>query len=120
MKIEITEQEGLKIAEILSDQILIRDVQDALDLMAEVRYLDSDRLILQASHLDPLFFDLKTRLAGDILQKFSNYRMYLAIVGDFSDLTSGSLKDFISESNKFGRINFVGTVDEAKASLAKK
>ena len=120
MKIDIFEFEGITIAEIISDQILIRETQDALDLMAEVRYLGSDRIILGELNLDPDFFDLKTGLAGEILQKFSNYRMQLAIVGDFSKYRSKSLKDFISESNRMGRICFVQSPDEAKACLARK
>ncbi|WP_083996437.1 DUF4180 domain-containing protein [Desulfosporosinus acididurans] len=45
------------------------------------------------------FFDLKTKLAGEILQKFVNYHVRIAIVGDFSGYKSKSLKDFIYESN---------------------
>jgi len=30
------------------------------------------------------FFDLSTGLAGEILQKFVNYHVKIAIVGDFS------------------------------------
>ena len=44
---------------------------------------------------------------------------YLAIVGDFSKYESNSLKDFIYESNKQGRINFVPHQDEAIRSLIK-
>jgi hypothetical protein len=62
---------------------------------------------------------LKTTLAGDILQKFSNYNVKLAIVGDFSIYTSQSLRDFIYESNKTGRIRFVNTIDEAIEALLK-
>ena len=39
-------------------------------------------------------------MAGEILQKFSNYRVRLAIVGDFTPYSSKSIKDFIYESNK--------------------
>jgi hypothetical protein len=56
-------------------------------------------------------------MAGEILQKFSNYRMRLAIVGDFSEYKSKSLRDFIRESNRTGTINFVGTIDEALLRL---
>ena len=117
MKIDILEFEGVMIAEIISDQILIRETQDALDLMAEVRYLGSDKIILREKNLDPGFFDLKTRLAGEILQKFSNYRMQLAIVGEFSKYQSKSLKDFIFESNRTGRISFVDSFEEARKRL---
>jgi hypothetical protein len=59
------------------------------------------------------FFNLTTGLAGEILQKFSNYRMRLAVLGDFSDIESKSLRDFIRESNSRGVINFGGTLEEA-------
>jgi len=62
---------------------------------------------------------LKTGLAGEILQKFSNYYVELAIVGDFSKYSSKNLQDFIYESNKVGRINFVSSVEEAKEALLK-
>jgi len=63
------------------------------------------------------FFRLKTGLAGEILQKFVNYRMKIAIVGDFSIYTSKSLKDFIYESNKGKHIFFVPSEKEAIEKL---
>jgi hypothetical protein len=57
-------------------------------------------------------------MAGEILQKFSNYRVKLAIVGDFSKYSSKSLADFIYESNKGKHINFVATKTEALKVLS--
>lgn len=108
---------GRKIAEIIPGSDLITGPDDILDFMAEARLNDSDRIIIHDKSLNPDFFDLKTRVAGEILQKFSNYRMRLAIVGDFSSFKSKSLRDFIRESNRTGTINFVGTVDEALLRL---
>jgi hypothetical protein len=119
MKIEIIDSEGIKIADVLADGLVIHETQDALDLMAEVSYLGSCRMILHEENISPAFFDLKTRLAGEILQKFSQYRVKLAIVGDFSKYTSKSLKDFIWESNRFGHICFTDSLEEAKSRLAK-
>ncbi len=65
------------------------------------------------------FFDLKSGIAGEILQKFSNYLVRLAIVGDFSKYANKSLKDFIFESNKGGQINFVDSQLEAINVLSK-
>ena len=76
------------VAEVVSPEILISTAQEALDLMMEVSYQGSDCIIIQEYNLAPAFFDLKTGLAGDVLQKFSNYRMRLAIVGDFSRFSS--------------------------------
>lgn len=119
MKIEITEVNGIKLAEIISEDIIIRKTQDALDIMAESGYLGSGKVILREKNIIADFFDLKTRIAGEILQKFSTYGVQLAIIGDFTKYTSKSLKDFIFESNKLGRINFVNSLDEAKEKLAR-
>lgn len=72
---------------------------------------------LHEKNITPDFFDLKTGTAGEILQKFSNYRVRLAIVGDFSAYPGQSIRDFIFESNKRRHINFVGSVAEAVERL---
>jgi len=76
-------------------------------------------VIIYEKNITPEFFDLKTKIAGDILQKFSNYRMGLAIIGDFSQYESKSMKDFIFESNKTRHINFVETLKEALEKFSK-
>lgn len=119
MNIEIIKNKGQVIALISESTILINETQDALDLMADCRYNGAESIIIQKENINPLFFDLKTGLAGEILQKFSNYRMRLAIVGDFKNYTSKSLRDFIFESNKTRRIIFVDTVDEAIEALVR-
>jgi len=100
-----------------SEDIVFHNAEDAAELLMNCRYNDSESIIIYEHNLPPAFFDLKTKLAGDILQKFSTYNGRLAIIGDFSKYDSKSLKDFIYESNKQGRINFVSTIEEAKAAL---
>jgi len=119
MKIEIIKLKGVGIAEIKSDRVEIRKVQDVLDLMADCDYQGARKIILHEKNIIADFFDLKTGFAGEILQKFSNYFVELAIVGDFSKYSSQSLQDFIYESNKVGRINFVSSVEEAIEALLK-
>ncbi|MBK8883788.1 MAG: DUF4180 domain-containing protein [Bacteroidales bacterium] len=118
MKILIHETERGKIAEILSEEIIIKDTDEALDLMAESRYLDAGKMIIYEYQIDPSFFDLKTGLAGEILQKFSNYRMQLAIIGDFSKYRSKSLQDFVRECNKGNRIFFLESKEAAIAKFS--
>lgn len=101
------------ISELLPDSEMINEVQDILDIMADAGYNGCKGIIIHENTLNPGFFDLKTKLAGEILQKFSNYRMKLAIVGDFSDVKSNSLRDFIRESNKLGIIRFVKDIETA-------
>ena len=119
MDINLISVNDYYIAEIVSDIIEINTAQDALDILANCAYQDARRIVMYQENITDSFFDLKTTLAGDILQKFSNYNVKLAVVGDFSKYSSNSLRDFIYESNKAGRISFVATRDEAIDALSK-
>lgn len=92
------------IAEILPESEIVNTPEDLLDIMADAGYNGSTGIIVHSKTLNKEFFDLKTGLAGEILQKFSNYRMKLAIIGDFAVIESKSLRDFIRESNNRGII----------------
>ncbi|RAR40591.1 DUF4180 domain-containing protein [Paenibacillus sp. MDMC362] len=101
MNIEKIETDGGTIAVVSSNEIIVKDVQSALDLMATVQYeTGSHRMVMNQSIFSEAFFDLKTRLAGEILQKYINYHVKVAIIGDFSVYPSQSLQDFIYECNK--------------------
>lgn len=119
MKIRTIKENNTEIAVISSSEILITDVQSALDLIATVNYeTGCDRMILSKAAICEEFFQLRTKLAGEILQKFINYHMKIAIVGDFSVYTSKSLKDFIYESNKGNAIFFLPGEEEAVEKLS--
>ena len=105
--------DGRKVAEIIPGDLVVSAPEDILDLMVEAGYNGCEKLILHRQSLSDSFFDLKTRIAGEILQKFSNYRMKLAIIGDFSGVKSKSLRDFIRESNARGIITFVDSLEKA-------
>ncbi len=106
------------VAIIESSEILINTAQEALDLMATVRYYhECDRMVLPKACFCEAFFDLKTTLAGEILQKYTNYQMKLGIVGDFSTYDSKALRDFIYESNRGTQVFFLLTNAEAIAAL---
>lgn len=107
MKIISHQEEALITAELISDKILLENPEDSLQLIVDVYYQGFNRIVLYEKNITPAFFDLKTKLAGYILQKFVNYQMLLIIVGDFSKYPSQSLKDFIYESNKGNQINFL-------------
>lgn len=119
MIIDLFEENGVMLARLVSDEVEIKTVQDALDFMMDARYQGADGVIIEEENIIADFFDLKTKLAGDILQKFSLYQTKLAIVGDFEKYTSKSLCDFIYESNKGGNINFVKDINEAICVLTK-
>jgi uncharacterized protein DUF4180 len=109
MNLHLTEENNIKQAELQEEGIVINEIQDAIDLLGNAFYNGVTKIIVKKEHLNPTFFDLKTGFAGDVLQKFSNYSMQLVIRGNFEKYTSKSLKDFIYESNKSGRIQFLNS-----------
>ncbi|MFJ6213926.1 DUF4180 domain-containing protein [Streptomyces sp. NPDC092296] len=63
---------------------------------------------------------LSTRVAGDIVQKFADYRLRLAIVGDVSRHTEagGALRDFVRESNRGAQLWFLPDTEALRARHA--
>jgi len=110
---------NLQVAEVVADTTIIGNIEDGLDLLGNLYYQDYDKIIVHEKNISPDFFDLKTGFAGELLQKFSNFRVRLAIVGDFTKYPSKSLSDFIAESNKRGQINFVPSVADALDRLCR-
>lgn len=104
------------VAELQSNYEL-SEIQDFLDMMANANYQGTNKMIIHQHQIPSGFFDLKTKIAGEILQKFSTYNQKLAIVGNFTEIESKSLRDFIRESNRVGRILFVESIDKALERL---
>lgn len=115
---EFTPIDNTNIAELITKEVVVKTVQDGTDLIGNAYYQGFEKIIVRKEQITDEFFDLKTKLAGEILQKFSNYRVRLAIVGDFSGIESKSLRDFIRESNKGKLVNFLETREEAVLRLS--
>lgn len=111
--------DGLTFLEIRSEEQFINNVQDVLNLFGELYGQYYDGIILYERNITHDFFDLQTKLAGEILQKFSNYRIRLVIVGDWSKYTSRSLEAFITESNRGKTVNFSSSPTEALKLLSR-
>jgi pimeloyl-ACP methyl ester carboxylesterase len=91
----------------------IRTDRDALDVIGAAMGMESSFVVLPVERLDDDFFVLKSRLAGEIAQKFVNYRIRLAVVGDVSRwLDNESLRDFVVETNRGSQLWIVPDLDE--------
>lgn len=112
MQIKPHEHNKHKIAEIIAEEVVINSIDDALELIGNLYYEGYEKIIISENNITADFFNLKTKLAGEILQKFAQYQMPLVIVGDFEKYNSNSLRDFIYESNKGKQINFVANINE--------
>ncbi|WP_406858931.1 DUF4180 domain-containing protein [Streptomyces sp. HUAS MG47] len=93
---------------------------DALDLIGDAGYQGATWAAVPVERFDDRFFELRSRLAGDIVQKFVNYRMGLVVVGDISRFTeaSSALRDFVRECNRGRQTWFVADEAELRERLA--
>lgn len=108
------------IAIVKANEIVIKDVQSAIDFIMTIKYeTNCAKIGLNKDALVEDFFILSKGLAGEILQKIINYQTKFAIYGDYSKYTSKPLKAFIYESNNGKDIFFVKNEDEAIKMLSK-
>ncbi|MCR2048804.1 DUF4180 domain-containing protein [Acetatifactor muris] len=118
MNIEHLKDNGIDIAVISGDEMVIVDTQSALDLAMTVKYeTGAERIVIDKDAVCEEFFILSTGMAGEILQKFVNYHVKVAVYGEYSHYTSKPLKDFIYESNQGKDFFFVATKEEAVQKL---
>ena len=107
-----------KVTALRSWETPVSTPSDGMDLIASAWYeTECTALVVPKEAISEDFFRLATGLAGEILQKFVNYGMRLAIVGDFSHYTSKPLQDFIRESNRGSQVFFLATEGEALEKL---
>jgi len=91
----------------------IGDVSDALGAC-----LGSGGLILTEDDLAREFFDLRTGLAGELFQKFTNYQLRLVIVLPNPEAYGERFGELAYEHLSHNLIRFVRSKDEAKAWLS--
>ncbi len=91
--------------------------QDALDLIALCGDNDTNLLMLHERALSEDFFKLKTKIAGAMLQKFSNYRMKVALVISKDITGKGKFKELTSEANRGNQFRVFSTREDAEVWL---
>ncbi|MFC6062948.1 DUF4180 domain-containing protein [Streptomyces ochraceiscleroticus] len=96
------------------DGQVIADERDVLDIIGNASYQGAQWVVIPAERLDERFFQLRTRVAGEIVQKFVNYRTGLVVLGDISRHTeaSSALQDFVRECNRGRQTWFLTDLDE--------
>lgn len=84
-----------------------------LDVIGALYGSGADLVVFEVGQLAPAFFELRTGLAGAILQKFQNYGLRVAILGDIAAYTAASpaLADFVRETTRRGEVLFLADAD---------
>jgi hypothetical protein len=100
-----------------ADGPLIRTQDDAMEVIATT-FGDGgeDTIVVPVERLDPAFFRLASGVAGEVVQKFVNYRRRLVILGDISAYVERSepFRDWVREANRGHDIRFIADEDELR------
>ncbi|MEF2277645.1 DUF4180 domain-containing protein [Deinococcus sp. YIM 134068] len=96
--------------------VALRTLPDVLEVIGATYGLDG--LILTEADLSPEFFRLKSGLAGEAFQKFTNYRVRVALVLPDPSAHGERFAELAYEHRTHGWIRFVHTEEEARAWLA--
>lgn len=101
-----------------ADGPVVATVQDALDLIGDA-FQGAEVVAVAAGRFDDRFFTLSTGLAGEVMQKFVNYRLRLVIFGDISGRlrASRTLRELVHESNQGRHVWFVADLAELDTRL---
>ncbi|MFI6943151.1 DUF4180 domain-containing protein [Streptomyces sp. NPDC050418] len=93
--------------------------QDALDLIGDAGYRGAVWAAVPVERFAPDFLVLRTRLAGAVIQKFVQYGVKLAVVGDITAAVEASeaLRDFVRECNRGTQTWFVADLAELEERL---
>lgn len=110
---------NLRVLSFADEGTLLRSGADANDFIGAAWGREADLLAIPVGRLGPDFLNLSTRVAGEAFQKFVNYRLRCAIVGDISASLeqSRALRDFVREANDGKSIWFVADLEELRERL---
>lgn len=117
----VQELHGLTVLVCAPDGPVVRDDRDAADLVATALSERAELVLLPVSRLADEFFTLSTGIAGAVMQKFVNYRLRLAVIGDISEhlARSSALRDLVAESNRGRQLWLLSTRDDLEQRLAR-
>ncbi len=93
--------------------VVIRSKSDISNAISAA--FGSAGLILAESDVAPEFFDLKTGLAGELFQKFTNYKLRLVVIVPEPGRFGRHFDELAREHHAHDMIRIVGTKDEAVA-----
>ena len=116
----IEELHGVRVDRLDVDGPAIATDDDTSDLIGGAWSNQATFIAIPVERLDERFFDLSSGFAGDVLGKFGNYRIRVAIVGDVSEHMSASaaFDAFVWESNRGDAAWFVPDSASLDAKLA--
>ena len=119
MNVHCYELNGMRVAQLADTGDQLTTDQQAIQIISEASACQPELIIIPTGRLSDDFLDLKTRVAGEVLQKFVTYRKRVVILGDISARLkeSSPLRDFVYECNAGREIWFVTSLEELDCKL---
>jgi hypothetical protein len=94
-------------------------IQSAGDISAALSAsVERGGLVLDETKLAPEFFDLKSGLAGQVLQKFVNYRTKLAVIIRDPSIYGGRFGELMHEHRIHPTVRFFSAEQSARQWLS--
>ncbi len=119
MNYQIREIENKKYIELISAAEPLGTENDALDLIALCWEHGINALMIHYTALSEDFFKLKTKSAGNIIQKFINYGIKAAAIIPRETIQKGRFKEMAMETNKGNHFRLYESKEEAEKWLLK-
>jgi Domain of unknown function (DUF4180) len=113
------ELHSVRVLELIADESKLQTYNDAVELIGKSFENRAALIVVPVECLDDEFFQLSTRIAGELIQKFVQYRLRLAILGDISGFPaeSSALRAFVTESNRGKDVWFLASRAELDQRL---
>ncbi len=117
---ELLELGGERVLRYAADDPVLDGEQRASDLVGDALSSRATMIAVPVDRLGADFFQLRSGLAGAIVQKVVVYHLNLAVVGDVSAHLEASeaLRDWVRECNRGDDVCFVPSFDDLAARLA--
>ena len=116
----IEQLHGVRVDLLDVDGPAIATDDDTSDLIGGAWSAQATLIAIPVERLDERFFDLSSGFAGEVLGKFGNYRLRIAIIGDLAEhiAASDAFAAFVREANRGDAAWFVPDVAALAAKLA--
>lgn len=114
MNYKIIVKNNRKYIEFSSSEMLLSTEREALDIIAACMENSTNLLIIHDKALSEDFFNLRTGLAGTVLQKFVNYNIKSALIITCEEKITGRFREMIFEANKGNDFRAFKSIDKAE------
>jgi len=99
MDVQIAERESFRYLELISSEPPLSTEEDALTLVSLCGENDTNLLMVHQKALSEDFFQLKTGVAGAMMQKFINYSIKVGVVVPDRRELNTRFQELVSEVN---------------------